>query len=85
MLLQVGSYIGLDDAWQEWKKAPHSKGHGGQFAMLHELVVSGDWAPVLVPHAPRGTRVERPSFKPWLQAIADVRKHALPGDDDKPN
>ena len=50
----IGAVVALDDAWQhERDNPPHSTGgHIGQMTMVHELLGSGDYAPLFLP-APR--------------------------------
>ena len=50
--MMVGSLVGLDDVWQGWPGAPHSVEHVGQIAMVHELMQTGDWHPLIVPPMP---------------------------------
>ena len=45
----VGALVGLDDVWQAGGM-PHSHGHLGQIMHVNELVATGDWEPLVVPH-----------------------------------
>lgn len=56
-----GAYIALDDPYQE-ERLPLSTSHYGQILFAHELVVSGDYAPVHVPAMPALRHVADAAF-----------------------
>lgn len=65
----IGGVVAFDDSWQV-ERLPNAVNHLGQMNMVHELVVAGDFEPLMLPVPRNGSRAD-------IRARSGRRHYAL--------
>lgn len=78
--MMVGAVLSLDDPYQDWETL-HAKHHAGQIMLSHEMVLTGDFKPLLIPQVSNKTAFAQKNIPEiqrltrTLQDQADMSTH----------